>query len=443
MRRTIHMLILLCMSAFFAEAQMWPGIKSGNNPLLSLENKVFLAGTTGPLETGWNWESVLCYDDQNVLSYRYTQTFDAQGHMLTQFIEKQTGNVWTNYIRVTFSWLGGTLISGTTAMWTGSAWQDAARITEAYDGQHRVNQEVVERNSAGIWINDARRNYSYTFGSKKLQMLQENWENNAWINDFKNDYVYDLNGYLKTINNQFFNDEGVWENNMRLNYTCDAQGHWLEMIMDYYDFGNWAAVGRITYTTDTQGNILGEMFASKVGNSFVNEMKKTYTCDNYGNSITGKSEALSGITWVPDEASSYIYKNQDYLLLFTDPIYRWEATYKAIPLGMEEPMVSSFSFYPNPADDILTIQIPGNSNGWQNIQLFDMHGREVNTAGVLDSGSVIGSSGTGSSVGAMGSSGNRGSGNYTINTSALTNGLYFITIYTEKQATTQKIVVCH
>lgn len=113
------LLTLFCMSAIFAQAQMWPGIKSGNNPLLSLENQVFLAGTTGPLETGWNWESVLCYDDQNVLSYRYTQTFNAQGDMLTQLIEKQTGNVWTNYIRVTFSWLGGTLISGTTAMWTG------------------------------------------------------------------------------------------------------------------------------------------------------------------------------------------------------------------------------------------------------------------------------------------------------------------------------------
>lgn len=431
MRRIMLLLTLFCMSAFFAQAQMWPGIKSGNNPLLPMENQVFLAGITVPMETSWNWESVLCYDDQNVLIQRYTQTFDAQGHALTQLVENQSGKGWVNYMLVTFAYQDGVLISGITAMWNGTAWQDVIKISETYDGQHRVSREVIEKYSGGVWSNNTRRNYSYTATGKMLLMLQEHWKNNAWINEMRNDYVYDINGHRQSVTVQFSDEGGPWENGARLNYTCDVNGNWLEMIMDSYETGSWVVAGRITYTNDTQGNILAEMYASKVGSSWVNELRKAYTCDSYGNILTGKNEAFVGVSWVPEETSSYIYKKQEYLLLLSDPLYRYEATYKVIPLGMEEPMVKSFSVYPNPADDIITFQVPDNGDRLLEVRMYDVHGREVTSVGAMGSS------------GAMGPSGNRGSGNYTIDTGALANGLYFISISNEGQTTTQKVVVNH
>ena len=128
MRKKLSLLIVIYLSAIVANAQHWTETILHDHYTLSIDNLLLPAGNRTPGEIVWNWESVLCYDDQNALSYRYTQTFDTQGRVLEQQVEKRTEATWGNYIKITFAWLNGTLISGTTAMWTGSAWQDVIRI---------------------------------------------------------------------------------------------------------------------------------------------------------------------------------------------------------------------------------------------------------------------------------------------------------------------------
>lgn len=132
-----------------------------------------------------------------------------------------------------------------------------------------------------------------------------------------------------------------------------------------------------------------------------------------------------GVSWVPEETSSYIYKKQEYLLLLSDPLYRYEATYKAIPLGMEEPMVKGFSVYPNPADDFITVISPGSGDPWLEVRMFDSNGKEVTTAFVNRH------------------SGTSGSASYTIDTKALTNGLYLLSARSGRNTHTQKVVIQH
>lgn len=424
MKKKLSLLMVIYLSAIVANAQHWTETILHDHYTLSIDNLLLPAGNRTPGEIVWNWESVLCYDDQNALSYRYTQTFDTQGRVLEQQVEKRTEATWGNYIKITFAWLNGTLISGTTAMWTGSAWQDVIRIKQTTDGQHRVTMEVIEKYSAGNWVNDARRNYSYTFGDKKLQVLQENWKNNAWINDYKNDYAYDNNGFLKTITNQFSDNGGPWENGMRLNYTCNAQGYWLEMTMDSYETGSWQPVGKVTYANDAEGNIITELFASKVGNSWVNEMKMSYTCVE-GNTLTGKNETLSGVTWIPLETTSYIYKNHEYLLLMTDPVYRWEASYIGFIVGMEETGADDFiTVYPNPANDVITITGLEESGEISDVQWYESNGNRINANGTLHIGIT-------------------GTPRYLMNTQGLANGIHLLKIRTNRGVMTKKVIIQH
>lgn len=52
----------------------------------------------------WNWDTIVIYNTAGLFTYRYTQTFDSTGKVLTRQIENCYNNVWTLMDRFIFAY---------------------------------------------------------------------------------------------------------------------------------------------------------------------------------------------------------------------------------------------------------------------------------------------------------------------------------------------------
>jgi hypothetical protein len=106
----------------------------------------------------------------------------------------------------------------------------------------------------------------------------------------------------------------------------------------------------------------------------------------------GKNEQYSGIQWIPEETSSYIYYKKDFLVMLEQDHYRFTASYKHFPVGMEERERKELTLYPNPADN--SFRIGGLPDAAQDFEiiLFNEAGALVRTA-LFMPGGVVNSAG--------------------------------------------------
>jgi len=325
----------------------------------------------------WKWDTIILYGEQDELAGRYLQWCDVNGNVLEQLIQKRELNSWVNKARITMAYELGRIVSSTTAAWNGSAWYDMVRITPGYDGLGRITSELIEQNKLNGWSNYKLRHYAYGAQNRKEQVMQERWYSGNWLYDTKTDYDYDDNGFYDTITYQYSETGEGWINGMRLIYTCDQAGNWLEALAESWETGSWEGLNKIIYQCDARGNIENETYATKVGNAWVNEFRRVYTYDANDNALTGKNEIYTGIQWLPEVTSSYIYYKKDYLVMLEDDHYRFEASYSNYPLGMPERPAPLVSFYPNPADGFFRITGTGESFTPAEIVIFNENGSPV------------------------------------------------------------------
>ncbi len=338
----------------------------------SLASAQFIIGNPS-----WKWDTITTFDAANNLYERYSQTCDVNGNILQQLVETYNAGNWQNYYRTVISYEQGIAISSIASVWTGGSWRDVTRITPTYDTDKRIVTELIETYGLLGWTYNKRRNYSYDAYGRKYQMLQETWKTSEWLNDMLNTYEYDIQGHLYRIITQFSDDGSPWENGMRLTYTTDDNGYYLLCNIDSFESGLWQLVGKITYTNDPNGNILTEVMSEADGVMFTDQVRLTYTYDKYNNCITGKSEEWTGSSWEPTEASEYVYYRQDYLIVFLNEAYHWQASYKYFPLGLNEVTPTAYRIYPNPASGKLAVDCPANGNRPQNIMIYNLSGSLV------------------------------------------------------------------
>lgn len=365
----------------------------------------------------WKWDTVLLYGSQDELVARYLQWCDINGNVQEQLVQERELNAWANKVKITMAYDGGRIVSSTTASWSNGAWYDLARITPGYDGLGRITSELIEQNKFNGWTNYRLRHYSYGAQNRKEQVLQERWSSGNWLNDTKTDYGYDENGFYDTITYQFSETGEGWVNGMRLLYTCDQSGNWLEALLESWETGTWIGENKIIFTTSSTGNIEYETYASKVGNAWVNEFRRVFTYDASDNALTGKNEIFTGIQWIPEVTSSYIYYKKDYLLMLEEEHYRFEAKYRHFPLGLDEKPRGLLTVYPNPADGSFRIGGLQENPFDTEVILYNETGSPVLHTSVSASGMV--------------------------NTSGLENGLYILRTVGNNAGYSGKLLIRH
>lgn len=365
----------------------------------------------------WKWDTVVLFGAQNELKARYLQLCDVNGNVLEQLVQTRLLSAWSDKTKITMTYMGGRIAYTTTAAWSGSAWTDVVRLTPGYDGMGRITSELIEQNKLNGWSNYRLRHYTYGPQNRKLQMLQEKWSGGTWKNDTKTDYGYDDNGFQDTVTSQYSETGEGWLNGMRLIYTCDVNGNWLEALLESFETGTWTGGHKIIYTNDTRGNIEYETYATLTGNAWVNEFRRVYTYDSGDNAITGKNETFTDMQWVPEVTSSYMYYKKDFLLVIDEDHYRFEASYRNFPMGIGENPIRMLTLYPNPADESFRIGgLPENTRQTV-VGLYD-------AAGVMVQGISVPLNGT-------------------VSTAGLDNGLYIIKAAAGSEVFTGKLLISH
>jgi len=331
--------------------------------------------SSGPMI--WKWDTVICYNEQDAVMERLSQSFDDNGYALSQLIEEQSGSAWVNVSRVIYTNdPGGRITTALTETWQANTWVASLRVLITYDASGHIVLESVERYQGGLWGAYVKRSYGYDGSGRKLSMLQQRWAGGIWENDLKTTYAYNAN--INTVLFEYSDDGNPWQLGGRFTYTCDLNGNYIGLLIESFEENNWQSSFKVDYTNDTDGNIISEWAYAPSGNEWVSDSRKTYTYDNYGNVISGENERWDAGAWLPDMQTSYLYCKKEYMLLLNVPVYRYEATYRGFPLGTEELQHMNFRLYPNPATDFVTIEFMNNDNDVPVITLHDHLGRPVN-----------------------------------------------------------------
>ncbi|MGB5361931.1 MAG: T9SS type A sorting domain-containing protein, partial [Aureibaculum sp.] len=256
-----------------------------------------------------------------------------------------------------------------------------------------------------------------------------------WYATYKIEYAYDGNqNMISETYFQWWAQQRVWMNINKYELTYDMSGNLIEEFYFEWDFGSgeWGhATSKWDYEYDGGNNLISEVFSAWDGNDWVNEdkydytylagnmtteigwfwnsgwvedYKDVYTFDANGNLTLGIYYYWYSNDWIPYEKEEFIYDlsyNSSDLIIpyiymiydypnmligyrryeFTDPT--WKEVDKMIlffsdynnALNIDDEILSSsVKLYPNPVDDVLTInsEIP-----LTKVEVYSILGKKV------------------------------------------------------------------
>ena len=148
---------------------------------------------TEKLLQGWN-----ANDNSWTNLSRKTTTYNAEGNITEQLLERSQDGTWVNSRRRTWTWEMGELQPTETI---GQIWSEAE----------------------GSWINESRKTYAMGANGLWSGSIVEVWDatNGEWINDVREAFMVDLNNNATTYTIQRWN--GEWVSDYRSQYGYSAE----------------------------------------------------------------------------------------------------------------------------------------------------------------------------------------------------------------------------
>jgi hypothetical protein len=304
-----------------------------------------------------------------------------------------------------------------------SQWEIYNRIVFAYDGNNNLTQETtLFFDSVNIqWVQSYKTEYVYDGNQNLILATGFEWfpSENQWYYSWKDELIYDMSDKIISENNFYWNyGTSQWDVYAKWDYAYDGSNNLISEISSDWDGNNWVNNDKYEFTYSAGGNItsdIGSDWNSGIS-QWVYVYKDEYTYDAGGNRTLGYYyEWLSG----PNEWSVYYrdefifdlaYGMDDIIgpILFEDLLgigfgdiavafnnmvigYRgyeyenqsWTDIDKVIfyysnynnALNIDDEILSrSIKLYPNPVDDVLTInsEIP-----LTKVEIYSILGRKV------------------------------------------------------------------
>ena len=151
-----------------AYGQFTTPLINGNNPQYSIKEMISLFpendnlvmtnnNTKSTSSLFWDWNIVSVFNEQNSLSEKHTQTFEANGHVLIRLKEIRVNNAWVNEIRNIYTYnTNGTLLTVLEEQWLSNAWWNKEKRTSSYYTNGTPMTETVEEWTNNAWENNSR-----------------------------------------------------------------------------------------------------------------------------------------------------------------------------------------------------------------------------------------------------------------------------------------------
>jgi hypothetical protein len=263
------------------------------------------------------------------------------------------------------------------------------RETDTYDANGNMLSWLEEQWTNGQWVNSSRGTYTYDANGKLTSSLSEQWMNGQWVGQYRETYTYDANGNTLSWLDEEWNYYQQWVSFARGTYTYDALGRQTSYFYESVTNGQWVNNGRETSTYDANGNRLSYLNEHWMNGQWVNTSLNMKTYDAQENLTSEGFYRWLNSYWSPDDGSIYGYVVLDsagnvyglgrgYSFIF---VRRLTVTGVASQSGSGPASYSLSQNYPNPFNPTTEIGFQISGFGLQDVRLlvYDVLGREVAT----------------------------------------------------------------
>ena len=299
------------------------------------------------------------------------QTFDANNNLVSR--TNQTWNAitltWNNVSKSLYFYTGSNLTTMVFQTWNGTNWQNISNDVYTYDPSNRLVQDKygifnsltaafdasneinyfydgtgnkIQQNTLAIsgttYTQVSQENYTYDAANKLTNDVYSQWNGIAYVASYQNAYTYDTTGNRLTAQYSTYNTStSAWDNVTLKTYggfTSSMPTVELDQVWDTTGGGTWDNSIQYTYTYNSSNQL-----TNSVGESW---------------NVAGFWEFANG-----DPAANYYYES-----------YSTTGINNVVANG-------TVSILPNPAQDMININLKWNEAQAFTISMFDMSGRVV------------------------------------------------------------------
>lgn len=340
----------------------------------------------------------------SLLTRKEYDKYDANGLASTNYELDTITNKWIGSKSVITLGANGTFSLETDYSWDTitNNWINAYEYQPYFNanGKDTMDASSTWNPATSLWvINNKRVNKLNTDGNDTSEIGYEiDTTTNKWVADYKYENAFDANGNdTLSFYSEFNTMTNQWVVTAKYEYAYDANNNQILEIDSYLNpnTNQWAAESKYEYTYNSNGFQTSFLYYYWNSSQWV---------------IANEDETIIGDNGFPILETYYNMNQITNQLALTEKDYSYVYN---VTVGINSVKNGSVSYYPNPANSIVNLEI--SDNAVSQCQIYNSNGQLISTY-LLKQGKNI------------------------INVSNLITGLYIIKIQTQKETITSKLI---
>jgi len=377
----------------------------------------------------WKWDTIANGWAIDPLYKTINIVYDVSNNLISYIRQKWDGAAWVNYEQRTYTYdANNNRTIELYAYWDVSSWLNSELYTYTFDANNNESGLVIQYWESGAWVNFYQYFSTYDANNNRTNQLCQLWNTSIWDNSWQTDYTYDANNNMTSLLNSKW-ISSAWVNNYQyINITYDLNNNMISRLSQKWDGSAWVDNWRGVYTYDLNNNLTGGLDERWTGSAWVNDWQFADTYDVNNNQLSEIGQSWNDTAWVNVYLTTYAYDANNFEIIYTykswnnagtkvtdgDSIYYFLHTVTGIhDLSAQG---KSIIFYPNPAKDMVTLNIEKADSEDPALNIY-------NVSGVLVKSELLKQH------------------QQQINISDLNNGIYIVEIKTNDGAERQKLII--
>jgi hypothetical protein len=356
--------------------------------------------------------------------------YDANNNEIGYTVQKLNGSVWLNATKYNLSYdANNNLTIYSYQQWDGLTWQNYYLNADSYDINNNQISSDSEFWDGNKWLIVGQSLLTYNTNNDCIENLSQDWDGSSMVNTFRTIRTSDTNHNCISILGQTW-DGSSWNDHWHDNYTYDTNNNNTTYVIQIWQNNSWIITDSSYYTYDSNNNRTHYLWKRWNGSVWLNENKYDYTYDA-NNNLTGTiCQLFKGSDWIDfysefktydadnfPLSSSYKYWNDaGTKITMADSSYYF---FHSIYTGLNVLNETSFTLYPNPATNKITISTKDILPGENSLSIVGMNGLYIKQAGFQNQNLIE------------------------MNVSSLPDGIYLVKIKTNTGIRTKKLLIRH